>query len=586
MAASCDESSNLDNFSDSDLTDVKSEQICGVCDETLTAQAAFRCDTCQLFNEARTEETVFCEFCIAMSHVRKGHEVIDYKGYKPAICGKHRMLCLMFCYDCQAVFCFKCLGPHCNHKYSTVSEKASEVRKEVFQCLNSFDELAKPFKRRENEMKQVFEERQRCLSALDHKNLEKTLSKCFINAIKESAPELEKLIIKALSEPAPQSNTEVLDEAKLNAVCQISKNTDENVIRLRELLLMSEGVSVEKFLQLSDGLHSLIEANTKELDFYVSLDWCSNWEDIARDCIEKSVKMLQVPKVRRSTWRKNKCIESLPFDTNIVEVSIDTIAPKMVTFAAPHTCELIEIFDVKKTKESVDFRVLFHICWTNGKVSCRKRKIGHFSLKFSGVVAMFSSKELVGFTCDRGTFCFDAVKQTPVINFEIPESNFIPDFSVLFNDDRSLTVCRKFNHLVLDGFDVDAINLRYCPQQPKFVIGSGEMTAFVENNIVTIVNTKTKIALQVFPIHHQLHQIDCLVFNRNFIERILITLFDYKARSSLRCEIGLTSMSSMFWRVTRADKFEVPSDEAVLHCSMSRNDFTVATNKTSYVFSN
>ena len=579
MAAACDESSNLDDgIPDSGLTDVKNGPICGVCDEKLTAQNAFRCDTCQLFNEANTEEIVFCEFCIAMIHVRKGHEVIDNKGYKPAICQKHRMLSLMFCYDCQVVFCFKCLGPHCSHKYSPVSEKASEVRKEVFECLNSFEELAKPFKRKENKMKQAFDERQRCLNDLDHDKLEETLSKFFINAIKDSAPELAKSTNEALSKLDTQSNTEFLDEAKLNAVCQMSKDADENVIRLRELLLMSEGVAVEKFLQLSDEFNTLIEVKRKELDSFVCLDWCSRWEDIARDCLEKSVTKLQVPKVRSFALLNRQPIESSEFDVNVTDVSVGEFAAQICTIPFFGNCEFIEILDVRKTSEYVHFKVLFHIVMKGRKgIRTRSRSLAHFSLKLSGVVSFYCLQEILYFICDRGTFRFDAFNKT-FEEITVAHSNFTPDFSFLFYNDSSFTVYRNLYPPNLNGFNLSTKNLRYSPKQPKLVSGCGEMKAFVEDNIVTIVDTTTKLALQVLPIHHQLQQIDCLVFSF----QSWFTLFDYKARILLRCEIGLTSMSSMFWRIASVCKLEIPSDEIVLHCSIVSPEIIVVTDATIY----
>ena len=148
--------------------------ICTNCEDNLNDTESYQCKTCDLQNDGGLKSW-FCELCVAALHIKKGHEICDYRGYKPRVCQKHRKLCLLFCDACQLVFCDKCVGPHCKHQYRPASEKASDVRKSIFELLTKFEDLAKPVKRREYIEKDTFDERDKIAKSLDRDNFENTL---------------------------------------------------------------------------------------------------------------------------------------------------------------------------------------------------------------------------------------------------------------------------------------------------------------------------------------------------------------------------------------------------------------------------
>ena len=564
--------------SNQDSGDFSKVYHCGVCDDVIELHESFRCESCDVQTNTQNN-TAFCKYCIAMLHVRKGHVVIDHKGYKPAICPKHRMLCLMFCYDCNVVFCLECLEPHCSHKYFPVSKKATEVRKEVFQYLDSFDELSKPFKRRENEMQHVLDERQRYVDDLSPEKLEETVSKCFLNAIRLSIPELAKP--KDTSTSANQSNAEVIDETRHNSVRRMSQEGDESVIRLRELLLMSEGVSVTRFLEATDQFGLVIKEQNAELDKYVCLEWCSPWVDIGRDCIEKSVHMFQVPKARSLALQKLKSQNTNPFSvTDVIEISLEKLIINGGTILSPYVrLEYSEIFNVRSIHGVFHFSLLliFHNVNNRGNIVSHGNIVKNFSVNVDGISSLYCINEYVGFTHNAGTLLLDVKKKSFA---DQSSSASIPNYSLQLDDDMNYTVFRNVNPLVPNFSDDDSKNVSYSPVKPKLVTVSGNVNAFVENNTVTIVNTKTKVALQVLPIHHQLQQIDGLIFR----DTGSFLLFDYKARIVLSCAVRLESMSSTSWGILKAEKFEIPSDESVLHCSINRISLFLVTEKNVYQF--
>ena len=135
MSEECDKGEVLlTDDNDNDLTVL----VCDNCQESLTDTEIYRCKTC----DSQTDEVIrswFCELCVAALHMKKGHEICDYRGYKPKVCEKHRKLCVLFCDDCEIVFCDKCVILHCEHHYRPVPEKACDVRKSIFELLTTFE---------------------------------------------------------------------------------------------------------------------------------------------------------------------------------------------------------------------------------------------------------------------------------------------------------------------------------------------------------------------------------------------------------------------------------------------------------------
>ena len=175
-------------------------------------------------------------------HINKGHEICDYRGYKPKSCEKHRKLCLLFCDDCQIVFCDKCIGPHCKHQCRPASVKASDVRKSIFELLTKFEDLAKPVKRGECTEKDTFDERDKIAKSLDQEKFENTLMAMVIKVFHDNSDILYGM--------RPTTN----DSAhRLELICSLSKKNDTKIIELRELLKSSDVLNC-MYMQLYNSL--------------------------------------------------------------------------------------------------------------------------------------------------------------------------------------------------------------------------------------------------------------------------------------------------------------------------------------------
>ena len=99
------------------------------CDSCLAAfemERLFKCMTCNDQLERIDSVKFNCECCI-MPHVRRGHDILDHKSLKPAVCEAHKNLCSVYCSSCEEILCLNCLSKHENHNFMTVTERASQV---------------------------------------------------------------------------------------------------------------------------------------------------------------------------------------------------------------------------------------------------------------------------------------------------------------------------------------------------------------------------------------------------------------------------------------------------------------------------
>ena len=85
----------------------------------------------------------FCDGCIIL-HIKKDHEVKNWKGETPVICSVHKNLHSEFCRTCDVTFCLKCLGDHREHQLGSVEEREKELRKEIFEILTESEMSEKP----------------------------------------------------------------------------------------------------------------------------------------------------------------------------------------------------------------------------------------------------------------------------------------------------------------------------------------------------------------------------------------------------------------------------------------------------------
>ena len=117
---------------------------CASCGFLSSVENSYKCTQCNYVAEDSTAESVefLCDLCSAV-HIRKGHSVVDKNNLPPAICAEHKQICFDFCNQCGQILCPKCLGKHRKHDITSIDEKATEVRVNLFEKLSNMKVLQK-----------------------------------------------------------------------------------------------------------------------------------------------------------------------------------------------------------------------------------------------------------------------------------------------------------------------------------------------------------------------------------------------------------------------------------------------------------
>ena len=132
------EGSSKNEGSSANVAKVSTQVHCESCLEAFEKEQLYKCTTCLNKLESTDDIAFNCEVCI-VSHVRKGHDVLDHKSLSPAICEAHKNLCSVFCSTCKMILCVNCLSKHQNHNFVTIKKRASQVRPKVFEILSDLD---------------------------------------------------------------------------------------------------------------------------------------------------------------------------------------------------------------------------------------------------------------------------------------------------------------------------------------------------------------------------------------------------------------------------------------------------------------
>ena len=265
---------------------------CSSCCLAMVETSTYRCSECfGALDASSTENQVLCENCILV-HIRKRHEVIDCKGYSPKVCEKHQNLCLMYCSECETVFCFHCLGPHCKHDYTLVFEKASEVRKEIFNYLDRFEKLSKSMAFRETDVLNIAKHNEDLYPGMKPEHLNEFLTKKFANVLKTNQAEWANLI-----------NWDKELHTKHKSFIETVKNVNGRaggcVADLRKLLSLSDGVCVSSFLDSKLNFDASIKEQNSELEVHTVQTWCNSLDNLIKYSIESALKAWEFQNINR-----------------------------------------------------------------------------------------------------------------------------------------------------------------------------------------------------------------------------------------------------------------------------------------------
>ena len=266
------------------------ESNCSHCEEPLNVECSFKCLQCNLTDGTSKPPEIFCDTCITVIHVKKGHQIVDNRNLEPAICSEHKQLCLDYCKSCEELICTKCLRLHRKHDSVPLTEKGSEVRREVFELLSEWEK---------NEKKAIKTAESILVVVGNH---EKDASALIQN-------------IEELLDQAKKSITEKI-RAKLNGFKEIENKSKERVetigktqTDLRCLLGVSTGTMISQFPIVKTNIEALKETdgNIDGLQLtHSKFEELKDFETLSQDLILQIISALKLS----SLFSENKDSES------------------------------------------------------------------------------------------------------------------------------------------------------------------------------------------------------------------------------------------------------------------------------------
>ena len=523
---------------DPEIEDGK-ECLCHSCSQCLDLNIAFRCRTC--YNSSSCGELSsaekFCSICIVALHLRQKHDVIDHRGFSPAVCDKHVNLLQYFCEDCKVLFCSQCTECHTKHDFKSVSAKACEVRKTVFAFISDFEELSKPIKHLEDIVERSFDAICQTLPSDETefvKVIRDTLDRVIASKRKKWYDlNQEKLLsIESESGAVSEKDREMLKE--------VTARAESSFFKLKNVLNLSEENSTSKYQEIEKLLRSSISDQRKQLEQHVCLKWTKDLDVLFEAAIENAVSSIEVPELIKMTPKVVKMC------TRVTAKSHQILNGNDMKVTAANKISRIfnssnDVFGVVKSDGVVSFCVLD--VKTGDPAHPQRWNLETFDLRDCEVESVFiRNNELAMCNKSNNVFVYDLKTQNIKCEF-LQEKSTVP-LDLIFWDDESFScaswnVDRKLIEFYPESTPNDTLLL---DEKPVLFRRSLNHYAVIDSTKnVTLFCPSKNLRLNINNTHHGLIAVDNMKWNS---EKSLF-LFDYKNLLVVEFQIDLESLSSM-----------------------------------------
>ena len=488
------------NTEDAESSEISTQQFRSSCGELPDQMELYLCSCDNL--DSSHSDVFYCDLCIG-HHIRKKHDVLDSKGYKPAICPLHKALCTLFCETCEEVFCSKCLGSHCEHKFKAISEKARELRKTVFEYLNEFDKLSKPRAERKTAADNACAARKDLFRGLSDENFLDRLCSSFRHVVRTQSKKWKTLVSDLQAE---------------DAIYGINEQADAKLQRLRSLLSVSNGVLVSEFMKSKVSLDSSLSEQRSELErIHAVSKWCRGLAPILEDCVQ----------VVLSSWKLPVCERRLLRSIQLKNID-------EVNFCAVGDCKSV-IYDIILSENQISFVIV--------ESYCQPRKC---EFDIANVHTVFRHFNLLAFVSEGNFVRIHNLEKASSYVKKLDAKADLLGFSGTF--ERSSFLCWNQKGGCILSQTNNRIDWKVSNgTKPKLLKMQSNIIMFVEDdNKVTIYDLETTLRVEVLPQHHGLSQIDNVVFG---LPPGTVLFLDYGMKLVLVSSFTLTHSLLLNWEI-------------------------------------
>ena len=542
---------------------------CSFCIEDFEMNDLYRCNSCHDANNVDTGHSsvdLFCEVCIVSAHLRKKHEIVDSKGYCPAVCEKHKTIARLFCDDCNLVFCSSCITAHRSHTFLAVSDKCIEARKRIFDYLTEFEVALKPIKHREDIARTAMEKITAFSEALEPENLPNTLSEVLEREVRQNSLEWQKLISREMNDIGSRniaSSKELLDVS-----VRSTETNASSIEKLKRLLQLSDGVCMQNFPQVELLAKSSLDEQSSVAKKHVYLSWSHDLGDIFNRAIKDALKQINIPKLE-SVECRSASLSPLDLDPTVYNFDWNKIVNENTEQLTNVIFIVCDLFNVSFETDSICFSLLTQM---SDQENALLERVSLFNCSLKKVLICLPF--LAFFTSEFIVKIFSLKNKCFVGGISLRHELDPLAFYVQSNGSFSFIVWDS-ELSVIEVYDDNGVHLPR-ESKPKLFKHVNDVWVVVESNDdVVLFNSRSKRETKVSKLHHGLSQVDNVCFQ--FPDKLKI--MDYKlglclfgtvlassfiSTFSVKFVVKLESLSSPISLISMANsKYYVVTDDGI-----------------------
>ena len=548
--------------------------VCNSCLGKLVEKSTYRCKTCNpvpVGNRIENQNLAFCKLCIVVLHLKQKHEIVDFKGYVPAVCEKHVDLCSIYCESCSAILCTECIENHCHHTFMPMSEKANQRRGMVFQYLNDSEKRTKELKHKESMARNCFNFISNIKTSLDDENLTKTLLEMYQKVIETNTElwiESNAMVKEDLTEEVAE-----LTEESFQQLEEIVAIGDASCIELKQLLQMSDGTCISSFTKYEESFLESVQKQKVQLEQHHRLKRKRSLHSLVTDSVKNVVERFKLP-----------VVES--FAISPIDLTRKNVEYTETFFKAPDNEFEDKDFPMKKRPPDYNYAVFsfrcdggtqkFHVlnvtddAWIVETVVVDGWKVKEVSQK-SGFLALCSEENTV--------FVYSLQERIFVFKYSLDFA--FSHFNLLKWGDGHYSSCvwNSANKQIDSKPRPSLIRSLDCPIRPKMTESCRNMFSVVlQTNDIIIFSQSNGSQVHLSQIEHGLSCID----NVKFENQNKIFLFDYRLLLVVSFKMNLESGKSEECSVEEVLKVSLPCDEPIEFMSVMKDNLIAYVNGEAY----
>ena len=501
---------------------------CYSCMEKFPFNVMYRCKSCPVNSEAESDkmmassnEIFYCRLCIVGPHLRRNHEIVDSKGYNPAVCDEHRNLCLYYCETCLCVFCSDCTKSHSLHKFQPLEEKAPEVRGKIFAYITSSEEQSKPLKHKEAVTQSCFKKKAAFRNSFERNKLTDTLCSNYEQEIRSKT----KKWCETLKDVLHDDETQTV--ALFENLKSVNAESGESCVKLKELLQTSEGNLVKQFTDAEASLKFSAGDQKNELKMHIHMEWTEELHILIHNSINQALKSVKIPGIARVQMEELELDEAknVPgIERQIECAKMDVISQAENELSGWYTDEL---FGLNVSQNQCSF---FLLTETDEKPSVERIVLTDVNVKYVffkiGYIAICTTMDSFKVYCpERNVFVYE---------FKV-DKNCIP-LQINSWEDNTFSSLAWFE---------DSLQVKFTPvsngeltlaEKPRLLGQNVEIFSFTHSeNKVTIWDRKKNLRMDISNLQHGLSSVD----NMKVTDKKTLFLLDYRLHLAVKFHFDL-----------------------------------------------